>query len=205
MIPPDNATAPAGAWATFRCAVSVDVRGERDGRAKYLDESTPRSLLQIATMIGPQMVFAIRVMQFFRDAGLGFAARIASRLIRHLYGAEIHWDAEVSPGLSIIHGNGLVISHAAKVGPGCVLAHNVTLGMGRDAETGASGAPRLERNVHIGPGATLLGPITVGEGTKLMAGAVLTQSVPPYSLVKPAGVEIVARKPAASVDEHPDR
>jgi serine acetyltransferase len=36
----------------------------------------------------------------------------------------------------------------------------------------------------VGPGATLLGPITIGAGTKIMAGVVLIQSVPPQSVVQ---------------------
>jgi serine acetyltransferase len=65
--------------------------------------------------------------------------------------------------------------------------------MGIDPETGAMGAPTLERNVHVGPGATLIGPILVGEGTKIMAGSVLNRSVPPNSLVRPAPVDVVVR------------
>jgi serine O-acetyltransferase len=71
----------------------------------------------------------------------------------------------------------------AHVSAGCVLAHGVTIGVGNDPETGAAGAPRLERDVHVGPGATLVGPITIGEGTKIQAGALVTGSVPPRSLV----------------------
>src|SRR5262249_20694207 len=70
------------------------------------------------------------------------------------------------------------------VGPGCILFQNVTLGMGIDPVTRKSGAPTVEANVHLMPGATLLGPITIGEGSKVMAGAVLTESVPADSLVE---------------------
>jgi serine acetyltransferase len=51
----------------------------------------------------------------------------------------------------------------------------------------------LGRDVHVGPGATLLGPIHVGDRTKIMAGAVLTKSVPPDSLVKPADSIVTTR------------
>jgi serine O-acetyltransferase len=84
----------------------------------------------------------------------------------------------------IVHGVGLVLSHAARVGPGCVLFHGVTLGVSIHPDTRAVGAPLLEAGVHVGPGATLLGPITIGAGTKIMAGVVLMQSVPPQSVVQ---------------------
>jgi serine acetyltransferase len=51
----------------------------------------------------------------------------------------------------------------------------------------------LGRDVHVGPGATLLGPIHVGDRTKVMAGAVLTKSVPADSLVKPADSIVTTR------------
>jgi serine acetyltransferase len=57
------------------------------------------------------------------------------------------------------------------------------------------GAPVLEHDVHVGPGATLLGPITVGARSKVMAGTVLMDSVPPYSIVEHAAATIRARGP----------
>ncbi len=186
--------APLAAWADFRAAVATDRAVMAEGRAKYLGESPARRpVVDLVTKIGVQMVYAVRVMRLLRDAGLRVPAQVVSRLVRHLYAAEIHWDAEIAPGVSVIHGNGLVVSHAARVAEGCVLFHNVTLGMGFDAAAERMGAPTLERNVHVGPGATLIGPIVVGEGSKVMAGAVLNESVPPYSLVRPARVEVTTR------------
>ena len=83
-----------------------------------------------------------------------------------------------------IFGLGLAISYAARVRHGCILFQNVTLGYGPDPETKVGGAPLLEKNVHVGIGATLYGPITVGEGTKIMAGCVLSRSVPARSIVE---------------------
>lgn len=189
--------APIAAWADFRHALATDWSVMTEGRAKYLGEGRSRWwLADVVTKIGLQMVYAVRVMRLLRDSGLRTGARVASRVIRHAYAAELHWDAEFAPGVSVIHGNGLVVSHAARVGEGCVLCHNVTLGMGVDPLTGEMGAPTLERNVHVGPGATLLGPIVVGEGSKVMAGSVLAQSVPPNSLVRPAQAEVVVRERA---------
>jgi serine acetyltransferase len=199
-------SAPLAAWSNFRQAVRTDHEVMSEGRAKYLGESRSRSWLgDLVTKIGAQMVFSIRVMRLFRDCGLGLFARVASRFIRHFYGAEIHWDAEIAPGTSIIHGNGLVVSHAARVGEGCVLFQNVTLGVGIDPLTGAMGAPRLGRNVHVGPGATLIGPIHVGEGSKVMAGSVLNQSVPPQSLVRPAAVEVTPRQRERTIGPEVER
>jgi serine O-acetyltransferase len=124
--------------------------------------------------------------------------QVTSRLIRHAYGAEVHWKSRIEPGVSIVHGCGLVISHAATIGEGCLLFQNVTLGESVDPKTRQVGAPTLGRDVHIGPGATLLGPISIGDRSKIMAGAVVTCSVPPDSLVRPAEATITKRRSLAN-------
>ncbi len=134
--------------------------------------------------IGLQILVAYRVMRALHLAGHGVAARVASRVIRHLYGSDIHWEADFAPGIVLVHGFGLAISKAAKVSEGSILFHGVTLGMGRDATSGETGAPTLERDVHVGVGATLVGPITIGRESKIMAGCTVTQSVPARSLVE---------------------
>jgi serine O-acetyltransferase len=99
----------------------------------------------------------------------------------------------------IVHGMGIAVSHAARVGPGVILSQNVTLGMGRHPETCEIGGPTVEKNVFIGPGATLLGPITIGAGSKIMPGCVVTRSVPPDSLVAAATPTVKQRSRALRV------
>jgi len=184
------------ALGRFLDNVAADYRAMETGRGKYRGDGRSFAALpgSLVTRIGFQMTTAVRAMQLLRDARVPFGAQIASRMIRHLYGAEIHWDAELAPGVAFVHGNGLVLSHSSRVGAGCILFHNVTLGETMDPVTKIQGSPTLGANVHVGPGAVLLGPITVGEGSKIMAGAVLTESVPPGSVVRPAPVEIARRK-----------
>jgi len=145
--------------------------------------------------IGFQLMIAYRVMRFFRQAGLGLGAQFMSRSIRHAFASDIHWEAELEPGIVIVHGFGLAVSYAAKVRAGCILFQNVTLGYGNDPETKQPGAPLLERNVHVGIGATLYGPIVVGESTKIMAGCVLSRSVPARSIVEAPVPQVGSRAP----------
>jgi serine acetyltransferase/GT2 family glycosyltransferase len=179
-------------------AVRADYDATRRHRLKYHGEEIPQSRLwlDLFRKMGFQMLAMYRLMRFFREARVPLAPQIVSRFIRHAYGAEIHWEARIAPGVSIVHGIGLVLSHAAVVGEGCILFQHVTLGENFDAATGRVGAPRLEADVHVGPGACLLGPITLGERTKVMAGAVLMCSVPADSLV---------RTPEAQVSTRPQR
>ncbi len=148
--------------------------------------------------IGFQLMIAYRVMRFFRQAGLGLGAQFMSRSIRHAFASDIHWEAELEPGIVIVHGFGLAISYAAKVRAGCILFQNVTLGYGNDPVTKQPGAPLLERSVHVGIGATLYGPIVVGEGTKIMAGCVLSKSVPARSIVEAPVPQVGSRAPLPS-------
>jgi serine O-acetyltransferase len=180
----------------FGHAVRADYAAVRRYQAKYHAENVPehRYPVDVVQKIGVQMMLSVRVMSMLHEARVPLAPKLLSRLIRHAFGAEIHWQASLEPGVSLVHGNGLVISHSARIGPGCILFHNVTLGEGIDAETRRVGAPTLGEDVHVGPGATLIGPIEVGAGSKIMAGVVLSRSVPPYSLVKAAEPEVVPRR-----------
>ena len=210
-----GARGDAGAWKSLADGVREDHRMLRFYADKYdarekegdpteaadarspLDAASTLSLASDAVKkIGFQLMIAYRVMRFFRQAGLGLGAQFMSRSIRHAFASDVHWDAEIEPGVVIVHGFGLAISYAAKVRAGCILFQNVTLGFGNDPETKAGGAPLLERSVHVGIGATLYGPIVVGEATKIMAGCVLSRSVPARSIVEAPVPQVAARAPA---------
>lgn len=134
--------------------------------------------------VGLQMTAAYRLMRLFSRAGVPLAPRVISRLIRHAYGSDIHWDAELAPGVMIVHGMGMAVSYDARVGRGVVLSHNVTLGLGTHPDTREIGGPTIEEDVVIGPGVTILGPVTVGARSKIMPGCLVVRSVPPDSLVE---------------------
>ena len=188
----------SNALSVFLHSVRADYATVQRYRAKYHGDERPLARLPIdaVTKIGFQMMIAMRTMALFRDAHLPVLPRIASRFIRHAYGAEVHWNTTLRDGIAIVHGTGLVLSHRAVIGEGCILFHNVTLGEGLDPDTKEAGAPTLGRDVHVGPGATLLGPIHVGDGSKIMANSVLTRSVPPGSLVRPAEAIVTERAPS---------
>jgi serine O-acetyltransferase len=148
--------------------------------------------------VGFQMMVGYRLMRACRLAGRRLPAKVISRAMRHLYGSDIHWDAEFAPGVTIVHGMGMAISGAAKVGRGSILFQHVTLGAGSHPSTHATGAPIVGENVHIGPGATVIGPVVIGAGSKIVAGAVVARSVPPSSLVQSPAPKVVARRAAVA-------
>lgn len=105
-----------------------------------------------------------------------FLARFISQLARFLTGIEIHPGAELSNKVFIDHGHGVVIGETTKIGENVVIYHGVTLGAtGKEKEFKRH--PKIEDNVMIGAGAKVLGPITIREGAKIGANAVVLDEV----------------------------
>ena len=107
---------------------------------------------------------------------LKFLARWISQRSRHKTGIEIHPGATIGKGLFIDHGMGVVIGETTIIGDNCTIYQNVTLG-GTGKETGKR-HPTLGNNVLVGSGAKVLGPFTVGKGSKIGAGSVVLKPVP---------------------------
>lgn len=121
---------------------------------------------------------------------LFFLARLFSQIARFLTGIEIHPGAVIGQSFFIDHGIGIVIGETVSIGNDCVLYHNVTLG-GTGNHQGKR-HPTLGNNVTIGTGATLLGPINVGDNVKIGAESVIIMhDVPSNCTVVGAPARIV--------------
>lgn len=96
-------------------------------------------------------------------------------------GIDIHPAAEIGNRIFIDHGVGLVIGETAVVGDDCVLYQGVTLG-GTGKDSGKR-HPTLEKGVMVSAGASILGPVTIGEHSKIGAGSVVLKDIPPHSTV----------------------
>src|ERR671923_2041761 len=155
-----------------------DVRAahERDPAAK-----TVSSAAVLAQWPGVHALLAHRVAHALDEAGVPLAGRALAYVSRSLTGIEIHPAARVGDGLFIDHGMGVVIGETAEVGENVTMYQGVTLG-GTGFATGKR-HPTVEDNVTIGSGAKLLGPITIGHGSKIGANSVVIHDVPPNSTV----------------------
>ena len=120
-----------------------------------------------------------RVAHFLYIIKLKFLARVISQLVRFFTGIEIHPGATIGKGLLIDHGMGVVIGETAVIGDNCTIYQGVTLG-GTGKEKGKR-HPTLGNNVMVGSGAKILGPFSVGDNSKIAAGAVVLNEVPPDS------------------------
>lgn len=108
-------------------------------------------------------------------------ARYVAYLSRKRTGVEIHPGATIGKSVMIDHGYGVVIGETAEIGDNCILYQGVTLG-GTGKDTGKR-HPTLENDVMVSAGAKVLGPLTIGAGSKIGAGSVVLKSVPPCSTV----------------------
>lgn len=137
-----------------------------------------RSTLEIILLYpGIRAVRSHRRANWFWNHGFKLIGRAISQRSRRRTGIEIHPGAVIGRRLVIDHGMGTVIGETAEVGDDVLIYQDVTLG-GTGKETGKR-HPTIGDNVLIGCGAKVLGPINVGSGSRIAAGAVVLKDVPP--------------------------
>lgn len=137
-----------------------------------------RSTLEIILLYpGIRAVRSHRRANWFWNHGFKLIGRAISQRSRRRTGIEIHPGATIGRRLVIDHGMGTVIGETAEVGDDVLIYQGVTLG-GTGKETGKR-HPTIGDNVLIGCGAKVLGPINVGSGSRIAAGAVVLKDVPP--------------------------
>ena len=120
-----------------------------------------------------------------------FLARWISQRAARKTGIEIHPGAQIGEGLFIDHGNGVIIGETTIIGNNVTLYQGVTLG-GTGKEHGKR-HPTIEDNVMISAGAKVLGSFTVGRNSKIGAGSVVLEEVPPNCTVVGVPGRIVKR------------
>lgn len=140
---------------------------------------------------------SFRVMLSYRRAhrqylkGHYFRARYISQRAARKTGIEIHPGATIGKGFFIDHGSGVIIGETAIVGDNVTMYQGVTLG-GTGKETGKR-HPTIGDNVMISAGAKIIGSFTVGENSKIGAGSVVIEAVPPNCTVVGVPGRIVKR------------
>ncbi len=128
---------------------------------------------------GVHAILAYRVAHKLYVSRHYFPARLISQVARLLTVIEIHPGATIGKGFFIDHGMGVVIGETAEIGDNCSIYQGVTLG-GTGKDIGKR-HPTLGNNVMVGAGAKVLGPFTIGDGSKIAAGAVVLKEIPDQS------------------------
>lgn len=151
-----------------------------------------------------------RIANWFYRHKRFFLARFVSQMGRFFTNIEIHPGATIGNGLFIDHGAGIVIGETAEIGDNCTIYHSVTLG-GTGKDTGKR-HPTLGHNVLLGAGVKILGPILIGDNSRVGANSVVLSCVPenstvigiPARIVRQNGIKPV--KPDEELDQrdYPD-
>ncbi len=138
-----------------------------------------------------KVMLSYRLAHKLYKSGHYFWARWISQKAARKTGIEIHPGAQIGENLFIDHGNGVIIGETTIIGNNVTLYQGVTLG-GTGKEHGKR-HPTIGDNVMISAGAKVLGSFTIGENSKIGAGSVVLEAVPPNCTVVGVPGRIVKR------------
>ena len=185
----------------------TELRGKADGmlgdlksEVKSIRERDPAATSDTEVLLlypGLHAVIAHRIANKLYKQGKLFAARAVSQMARNLTGIEIHPAATIGKGLFIDHGCAVVIGETTVIGDNCTIYQGATLG-GTGKHVGKR-HPTIGNNVMIGAGAKVLGPINIGDNSKIAAGAVVLKDIPENSTAVGVPARVVRGKTAEPV------
>ncbi len=153
--------------------LSEDTRRLREVKTKPFPWYVLESLL---FETGYQAVVLHRLAHWFKSRGVPVLGPLIARWNQFTTGVDIAPAARIGPGLRISHGTGIVIGNGVVIGRDCLLMQNVTLGAPTLSRIGEM--PRLGDRVTVGVGASVIGPIEVGDDVLVGAHALVLRDVP---------------------------
>ncbi len=175
----------------------------RDVHSALERDPAARSAFEVVLVYpGVHAIWGYRVSHWLWVRNHKLMGRWLSQLVRNLTGIEIHPGAQIGQGLFIDHGMGVVIGETSEIGNDVTLYHGVTLG-GTSLEKGKR-HPTLGDRVVVGAGSKILGPITIGEDSRIGANAVVVRSVPPNAVVVGVPGQNIARTRLHHASDAPD-
>jgi serine O-acetyltransferase len=140
---------------------------------------------------GLHAIWGHRVSHWLWINNFKLIGRASSALTQWLTGVDLHPGATLGPGLFIDHATGVVIGETADVGANVTIYQGVTLG-GTSSDRGKR-HPSVGDRVTIGAGAKVLGPVAIGNDSRIGANAVVVKPVPANSVVVGVPGQVVSR------------
>ena len=155
---------------------------KKDIKAIITRDPAARNILEIILCYpGFHALLLHRIAHSLYSIKFHLLAKIIASFNRFLTGIDIHPAAQIGEGVFIDHGMGVVIGETTTIGNNVTIYQGVTLG-GTGKDVGKR-HPSIGNNVVISSGAKILGPIKVGDNSKIGAGAVVLKEVPPNCTV----------------------
>lgn len=166
------------------------------------DPACHRLLQPMLYFKGYQAVQSYRVAHWLWQSGQRDLAYFFQMRVSEIYGVDIHPGARIGKGIMIDHAHSIVIGETAVVGDNVSMLHSVTLGgTGKEEE---DRHPKIGDGVLIGAGAKVLGNIKIGHCSRIAAGSVVLEDVPPMKTVAGIPARIVGEagcpQPAISMN-----
>jgi serine O-acetyltransferase len=150
--------------------------------AVFQHDPAARTTLEVVLAYpGLHAIWFHRAAHWLWQHDIKLIGRLLSDFARWITGIEIHPGAKVGRRFFIDHGMGVVIGETAEIGDDVLLYQGVTLG-GTSFKK-EKRHPTIEDHVMISAGAAVIGPVTIGRGSRIGAGAVVVSSAPPYSTI----------------------
>ena len=176
-----------------------------DARNIQRKDPAARSVLEVILLYpGFHILVYHRIAHWLYQHKRFFLARWVSQHGRRRTGIEIHPGATIGRCLFIDHGMGIVFGETCEIGDNCTIYHGVTLG-GTGKDTGKR-HPTLGNNVLIGAGTKVLGPVYIGDNSRIGAGSVVLRNLPANCTAVGVPAEVVrinnkAVNPADDLDQ----
>jgi serine O-acetyltransferase len=181
-----------------------------DVEAAFAGDPAARSVDEV--LICYPCVIAIihhRLAHMLHGLGAPLVARIVSEIANSKTGIDIHPGAAIGESFFIDHGTGVVIGETAVIGRNVRLYQAVTLGARSFPiddqgvlKKGLARHPRVEDDVVIYAGATILGPVTIGRGATIGGNVWITGDVPPGAIVNQARTDQQAARSGARLRQN---
>ena len=165
----------------------------KDVQAVFKRDPAARSFCEVIFCYpGLHATWLYRVAHFLWVREFISLARFISHISRFLTGIEIHPGAKIGRRFFIDHGMGVVIGETSEIGDDVLIYQGVVLG-GTTRER-KKRHPTIGNYVVIGAGATILGPVKIGDGARIGSGSVVVKSVPAGATVVGIPARVMERK-----------
>ncbi|MEM8538290.1 MAG: serine O-acetyltransferase, partial [Pseudomonadota bacterium] len=189
---------------TYQVAPELVSAARADVVAIYdRDPACHRFMQPLLFFKGFQAVQAYRLGHWLYEQGRRDMAYFIQMRASEVFGVDIHPAARIGQGIMIDHAHSVVVGETAVVGDNVSMLHSVTLGgTGKEDD---DRHPKIGDGVLIGAGAKVLGNIKVGHCSRIAAGSVVLEEVPPMKTVAGVPAKIVGEagcaQPSNTMDQ----
>jgi serine O-acetyltransferase len=170
-----------------------------DLRAKAIwcyERSDWKAIVKTLLTDGTLAMVLYRLMQWAQKWRLVPLAMIFNKLNGVCGACIIGRGAEFGPGFVLVHSQGVVINSLVKGGNHVLIEHQVTIGA-----TGPRQIPRIGNDIYIGAGAKIIGDVTINDGARIGANAVVVHDVPAGATVVGIPARVVRQREIAGTPQ----